>query len=152
MIGSASGKKNVSKAMKYLLQEQIIPIFAVPRKPFSQTSIEGNNSVFSRKFWNRIQFKSIQEVDMKLEWFNDSSERYCHYEKPKKKKLLKKNFISKIYFIIQVKKQSTNRKSVYWCIEWKDIFAKILYQLFCFIWMESEARTTLYLFWKRTTI
>ena len=113
MIGSASGKKNVSKAMKYLLQEQIIPIFAVPRKPFSQTSIEGNNSVFSRKFWNRIQFKSIQEVDMKLEWFNDSSERYCHYEKPKKKKLLKKNFISKIYFIRQVKKQRTNRKSVY---------------------------------------
>lgn len=102
-IGSSSGKRNISKSMKFLLEKQITPIFAVPRKPFSQASIEGNNSVFSRKFWNRIKFKSVAEVDRKLEWFNDASERYCGYHKPEFKKSTKKNFVPKIYFIRQVR-------------------------------------------------
>ncbi len=103
MIGSASGKRNISKAMSYLLQKQVVPIFAVPRKPFSQASIEGNNSVFARKFWNRIDFKSVEEVDEKLEWFNLSSQRYLHYQAPKTEAKSKKHFIPKIYFIRQVK-------------------------------------------------
>lgn len=102
-IGSASGKRNVSKAMAFLLRKQVTPIFAVPRKPFSQASIEGNNSVFARKFWNRIEFKSIKEVDEKLEWFNLSSQRYTDYQAPKIKSKTKKNFIPKIYFTRQVK-------------------------------------------------
>jgi len=102
-IGSASGKRNISKAMKFLLENQVIPLFTVPRKPFSQASIEGNNSVFSRKFWNRIEFKSVREVDEKLEWFNKASERYLNYQKPKEITIQKKNFIPKIYFIRQVR-------------------------------------------------
>jgi len=100
-IGSASGKRNVSKVMKFLLENQVIPIFAVPRKPFSQASIEGNNSVFSRKFWKRINFQSVKEVDQKLEWFNKSSEKYCGYQKSKIETL--KKFVPTIYFIRQVK-------------------------------------------------
>jgi len=34
MIGSAWGKRNVSKAMEFLLRLQVIPIFAVPWRPF----------------------------------------------------------------------------------------------------------------------
>lgn len=102
-IGSASGKRNISKVMKFLLKNQVIPIFAVPRRPFSQASIEGNNSVFARKFWNKIEFKSIEEVDEKLEWFNRSSQEYTGYQLPKRKNKRKKNFIPKIYFIRQVK-------------------------------------------------
>lgn len=102
-IGSASGKRNISRTMAFLLKQQIIPIFAVPRRPFSQASIEGNNSVFARKFWNQITFKSVSEVDEKLEWFNKSSERYLRYQKPGKRSKKKKNFIPKIYFIRQVK-------------------------------------------------
>ncbi|MBN2880905.1 hypothetical protein JXM83_02525 [Candidatus Woesearchaeota archaeon] len=103
IIGSASGKRNISKAMNFLLKNQVIPIFTVPRKPFSQASIEGNNSVFARKFWNRIEFKSVKEVDEKLEWFNLSSQRYTGYQPPKIKSRIKKDFIPKIYFIRQVK-------------------------------------------------
>jgi hypothetical protein len=88
--------------MRFLLENQVIPIFAVPRKPFSQASIEGNNSVFSRKFWNRIEFKSIREVDEKLEWFNISSEKYCAYQRPETEKLKKASFLPKVYFIRQV--------------------------------------------------
>jgi hypothetical protein len=113
-IGSASGKRNISKAMRFLLENQVIPIFSVPKKPFSQASIEGNNSVFSRKFWNRINFKAIKEVKTKLEWFNKASERYCNYQKPKAKKPIKKKFVPKIYFIRQVKedKKKPNKASI----------------------------------------
>jgi len=103
VIGSASGKRNISSSMMFLLKEQVIPIFSVPRKPFSQASIEGNNSVFSRKFFNRIEFKSLKEVDEKLEWFNLASLKYTGYQVPKIKYQSQKNFIPKIYFIRQVK-------------------------------------------------
>lgn len=113
IIGSASGKRNVSKSMIFLLKEQVIPIFAVPRKPFSQASIEGNNSVFSRKFWNRINFKSVKEVDRKLGWFNKASEEYLGYQKPKRKSRKKKNFVPKIYFIRQVKEDKEQTRKAF---------------------------------------
>lgn len=102
-IGSASGKRNLSRAMQFLLNKQIIPIFSVPRKPFSQASIEGNNSVFARKFWNRINFRSVKEVDTKSEWFNQSSEKYLRYQRPVRKDTKKKKFVPRIYFIRQVR-------------------------------------------------
>jgi hypothetical protein len=61
-ISSASGKRSIGKTMKFLLENQVIPIFTVLRKPRSQASIKGNNSVFAKKFWNRIQFTSLDEV------------------------------------------------------------------------------------------
>ena len=103
MIGSASGKRNISKTMNFLLKNEVIPIFAVPRKPFSQASIEGNNSVFSRFFWNKIEFKNLKEIDTKLNWFNDSSKNYSGYTVPKTKENKKKSFTPKIYFIRQVR-------------------------------------------------
>lgn len=103
LIGSASGKRNISRAMASLFKNQVIPIFSVPRRPFSQASIEGNNSVFTRKFWNRIEFKSVKEVDEKLEWFNKSSEQYLHYQKPKEKPKKKRGFIPQVYFLRQVR-------------------------------------------------
>lgn len=105
VIGSASGKRNISKAMQFLLANQVIPIFAVPRKPFSQASIEGNNSVFARKFWNRRVFKSVSEVEEQLAWFNLASQRYTGYEQPNGKPKRKKNFMPKVYFIRQVREE-----------------------------------------------
>ena len=83
-IGSASGKRNISRSMNFLLENNVIPVFAVPRKPFTQASIEGNNSVFSKKFWNRFDFKSLKEIDDKLELFNRSSRRYTSSDRSKK--------------------------------------------------------------------
>jgi len=100
IIGSASGKRNVSKTMNFLLKNTIYPIFAVPRKPFSQASIEGNNSVFSRKFWNRITFSSCEEIDEKLDWFNEASLQYTGYQPCPYQR--SSEFIPRIYFIRQV--------------------------------------------------
>lgn len=127
MIGSASGKRNISQAMKFLLKNHVIPIFSVPRKPFSQASIEGNNSVFARKFWNRINFKSVEEVDEKLEWFNRSSEEYCGYQKPKSPRPLIKNFIPKIYFTRQVKEDQEQIRKAFIDVLNEKIFLPISY-------------------------
>lgn len=102
-IGSVSGKRNISRTIAFLLENRVVPVFSVPRKPFSQASIEGNNSVFSRRFWNKIKFKNLKEVDEKLELFNQASKIYTNYRMPKKRKKIKKIFVPKVYFIRQVK-------------------------------------------------
>lgn len=108
-IGSASGKRNLSRAMRFLLGHGIVPIFSVPRKPFSQASIEGNNSVFSRKFWNRIEFADVAEVDEKLEWFNKDSLWYLNYQKPHHRRRHSASFIPRVYFIRQVREAEGKR-------------------------------------------
>jgi hypothetical protein len=101
-IGSGSSPRRLSRFVCFLLREQVIPIFSVPRKPFSQASIEGNNSVFSRKFWNQRQFTSRSDVRRQLEWFNKASVCYSGYCQPTQAKDNKKEFVPQIYFIRQV--------------------------------------------------
>jgi hypothetical protein len=100
VIGSASGKRNISRAMAFLLEQKVVPIFAVPRKPFSQASIEGNNSVFSRKFWNCRYFMTLSDIDTQLDWFNDASLRYTGYQPLIRPEA---SFKPVIYFTRQVK-------------------------------------------------
>jgi len=110
MAGSSPWPRTLSKTVIFYLKEQIIPIYSVPRRPFSQASIEGNNSVFSRKFWKRFAFKNIREIDEKLELFNLSSQKYSSYEPPKKKSKKKTKFISRVYFIRKVfEDEQTNK-------------------------------------------
>lgn len=110
MAGSSSHPRVISKVPLWYLSQGIIPIYSVPRKPFSQASIEGNNSVFARNFWNRIRFKNLKEVDTKLEWFNQSSEQYTGYQKLKRKGRGNKKFIPKIYFTRQVLEDQKTQK------------------------------------------
>jgi hypothetical protein len=110
MAGSSPWPRTISKVALNYLKEQIIPIYSVPRRPFSQASIEGNNSVFSRKFWNRFDFKNIQEIDEKLELFNLASQRYSEYQSPKEKPKKKQKFIPKVYFIRQVSEDERTGK------------------------------------------
>lgn len=121
-IGSASGKRNISRAMLFLLKHGIVPIFSVPRKPFSQASIEGNNSVFSRKFWSRIEFTSVEEVDEKLEWFNKDSLWYLNYQKPPHRRRRRTSFVPQVYFIRQVKEHETKKSSGFIDVLHEDIF------------------------------
>lgn len=102
-IGSGSGKRTISRAVQFLLANQVVPIFAVPRKPFSQASIEGNNSVFARKFWNRRTFNSLEDIDATLVAFNEASRSYTGYRPPVAKADLKDTFVPKVYFTRQVR-------------------------------------------------
>lgn len=102
-IGSRSGKRNISKVMAFLLQNQVYPVFAVPRRPFSQASIEGNNSVFARMFWNKRTFSSPEDVDRQLEWFNQASLEYTGYHRPEEETGPRGDFVPKVYFLRQVR-------------------------------------------------
>jgi hypothetical protein len=95
-------QRTLSRFICFLLSEQVIPIFAVPRKPFSQASIEGNNSVFSRKFWHQREFTSRPDVLTQLEWFNQASELYTDYSRPLQVRPDKIKFVPQVYFIRQV--------------------------------------------------
>jgi transposase len=95
-------QRTLSRFICFLLSEQVIPIFAVPRKPFSQASIEGNNSVFSRKFWHQREFTSRPDVIKQLEWFNQASELYTDYSRPLQVRSGKIKFVPQVYFIRQV--------------------------------------------------
>ena len=106
--GPKTAKRNVSRSVLFLLQNRVIPIFAVPRRPFSQASIEGNNSIFARKFWNPTYFESVSEVDTKLQWFNDASQRYTNYQRPIVAEQANKEFVPKVFFIRQVKEGSAS--------------------------------------------
>lgn len=109
-MGTGSGKRCLSRFMVFLLKHKIYPVFAVPRKPFSQASIEGNNSVFSRKFWNSCRFTSLRQIDARLRWFNQSSLEYTGYDMGKRKRRgSKKNFTPKVYFIRQVREDENNQ-------------------------------------------
>ncbi|HID43139.1 MAG TPA: hypothetical protein EYP30_05070 [Archaeoglobaceae archaeon] len=153
LAGSSPYSRVISKVPLWLLSQEVIPIFAVPRKPFSQASIEGNNSVFARKFWNRIEFTSIKEVDKKLEWFNRDSERYCHYQKPEQKEKQTKSFIPKIYFIRQVKEDKEQTGKAFINVSNEKVFLPKTYinyfvlaewnlkQEQLYIWFEKEQKS-----------
>jgi hypothetical protein len=80
-IGSASGKRSLSRFVLFVLQHGVCPLFINPRSPWNNGSIEGSNSVFGRKFWQRHRFTSVGEVKQKLHAFNRACNTYLGYPK-----------------------------------------------------------------------
>jgi hypothetical protein len=101
-IGSSSAKRTISKTVKHLFGKKVVPIFTNPRSPWNNGSVEGSNSVFARNFWNKFEFSSIEDIDLKLELFNRSSLEYSDYGQNKFKDEEDKEFIPRIYFIRKV--------------------------------------------------
>lgn len=102
MRGSSSGERPISRVMMFFLKEKILPIFTAPRKPWNQASIEGANSVFARKFWNRFEFRKLKEIDEKLDLFNEAYRKYCEFPDQPLQSKEKSNYIPKIYYIRKV--------------------------------------------------
>jgi len=100
-FGPSSKERFLSKVVLFLLLHNIIPIFTAPRKPWNQASIEGANSIFSRKFWNRCHFEAVSEIDRHLADFNLDYQRYLNYQRPDNPKENEK-FSYCVYFIRKV--------------------------------------------------
>jgi hypothetical protein len=77
-------------------------VFTAPRKPWNQASIEGSNSIFTRKFWHRERYISIEMIDQRLTWFNTSYQQYHRYQAQKRGTRSKTLFVPMIYFIRKV--------------------------------------------------
>ena len=109
-FGTSSSKKRfLSKMVLFLPVRNIIPIFTASRKPWNQASIEGANSTFSQKFWNRCHFESVSEIDRRLADFNLSYQRYLNYQRPDNPKENEK-FSYSVYFIRKVYQEPETTK------------------------------------------
>lgn len=83
-------KLNVGRLTLFLLNLGIKPLYVAPRSPWNNGDVEGFNSVFSKKFWNKIRFTDENEIDIKIKDFNVAYEKYTNlinnnpeFEKPK---------------------------------------------------------------------
>jgi len=100
--GTAPQARVLNSFALFLLQNKIIPVFTAPRKPWNQASIEGSNSIFSRKFWHRERYTSLDMIDSRLVVFNESYQRYLGYVAPGTKRSRTNRFIPKVFFIRKV--------------------------------------------------
>lgn len=100
--GGRKYKRTISRVMEYLLGEEVYPIYSVPRTPATQASIEGSNSMFSRKFWNRHDFETLEQIDERLETFNENIRMYHQYEPPEGSEE-QNGFEPAVYFLRQVR-------------------------------------------------
>jgi hypothetical protein len=100
--GAGPWPRVLNSVVLFLLKEKITPVFTAPRKPWNQASVEGANSIFARKFWNRFTFANLQEIDEHLVSFNRSYQEYTGYQKPKRTEAGSRPFVPKVYFIRKV--------------------------------------------------
>ena len=71
-------KMNVGRLTLFLLNIGIKPLYVAPRSPWNNGDVEGFNSVFSKKFWNKIRFTDDDEIDIKIKDFNMAYEKYTN--------------------------------------------------------------------------
>jgi hypothetical protein len=103
--GAGPEPRTLNSLVLWLLDKQIIPVFIAPRKPWNQGSVEGANSIFSRKFWNQHRFRSPTQIDRELERFNTAYAWYTGYQKPKRSIQHSRRFVPRVYFIRKVYEQ-----------------------------------------------
>jgi len=109
--GGGRHKRTISNTMQFLLEKNVYPVFSVPRQPATQASIEGSNSLFSRKFWNRNEFESVQHIDERLEKFNENTRFYHQYEPPDERDRTEP-FEPRVYFLRQVREGDEGEEGV----------------------------------------
>ena len=71
-----SHKNCIGRLALFFLNLGVTPLYIAPRSPWNNGEGEGFNSVFSKKFWNRILFTDEDEVDVKIKDFNVEYEKY----------------------------------------------------------------------------
>jgi len=74
--GNLPHERHIGKLAFFLLNLGVYPLYIAPRSPWNNGQVEGFNSVFSKKFWNKLQFSDEQEIDIKIEGFNVAYEKY----------------------------------------------------------------------------
>ncbi len=109
--GTSPAPRVLNAFALFLLRNRITPVFTAPRKPWNQASIEGSNSIFSRKFWHRERYTSVEMIDTRLKAFNKSYQWYLRYSPPGRRRPRVKKFIPKVYFIRKVYENEATRRA-----------------------------------------
>ena len=143
--GSGPEPRTLNSVVLFLLESKIIPVFTAPRKPWNQASVEGANSVFSRKFWNRFRFGSLSQVDDHLDAFNDAYENYLEYKKPRQTTRSKGRYIPQVYFIRKVYEHPESQRGYIDVVKEQIFLPKTYIGLFVLAeWNLSEEKLTVY--------
>jgi hypothetical protein len=98
--GSGSAKGTISHMSRFLLALGITPLFIPESSPWRNGAVEGLASIFSRKFWQKHEFRNLVHIDKELKVFNNKTKAYkikrlnldlAKYERiPKKRSFSKK--------------------------------------------------------------
>lgn len=75
-VGSGSAKGTISRMIRFLLALGITPLFIPESSPWRNGAVEGLASIFSRKFWQRHDFRNLTHIDKELEIFNKKTKDY----------------------------------------------------------------------------
>ena len=78
--GTAHGKRALGSFVVFLLNENVVPLFGSPSKPWNNPHIEGHNRVFSEKVWRKNRFTSLEHIDKELQRFNEESLELFRYK------------------------------------------------------------------------
>lgn len=73
-----SHERSIGKLTLMLLNLGVKPLYVAPRSPWNNGEVEGFNSIFSSKFWNRLNFENQTELDIKIKEFNVEYEKYSN--------------------------------------------------------------------------
>lgn len=73
---NSTHKESIGRLTIFLLNLGVSPLYTAPRSPWNNGEVEGFNSVFARKFWNKIHFSDEEEVDVEIKKFNVEYEKY----------------------------------------------------------------------------
>jgi predicted transcriptional regulator len=75
-VANLPHEKYMGQLTFFLLNLGVSPLYIAQRSPWNNGQVEGFNSVFSKKFWNTLQFNDEQEIDVKIVDFNVGYEKY----------------------------------------------------------------------------
>lgn len=71
-------KNDLGRLTLFLLNLGVSPLYVAPRSPWNNGEVEGLNSVFLKKFWNKLRFTDEEEVEVEIKNFNLEYERYSN--------------------------------------------------------------------------
>jgi len=67
---------HIGRFLKAVLNLGITPIYSARSQPWNNGNTEGYNSVFARKFWEKLNFSDEEEIDTEIKKFNLEYEKY----------------------------------------------------------------------------
>ena len=70
----------IGRFLKFLLNSNVMPLFAVPYRSYTNPHIEGHNRTFTEKLWAKHTFTSLAAIDQECARFNAESEEFFRFK------------------------------------------------------------------------
>lgn len=70
----------IGRFLKFLLNSNVMPLFAAPYRSYTNPHIEGHNRTFTEKLWAKHTFTSLSAIDAECARFNAESEEFFRFK------------------------------------------------------------------------